>query len=106
MEIEKEKTPILDNQKPHIQLYDFKTGLFPNERIGYFLSHDGQEYYLEIQKGNSNFTEDGLLEVKVLDSEEDKTLIQVYNNCMPDYNLIKTSDLKYLNQNELEYIKD
>ena len=32
---------ILQDKIPHIQLYDFKEGLFPDEKIGYYLDSDG-----------------------------------------------------------------
>jgi len=97
---------ILQDKIPHIQLYDFKEGFFPNEKIGYYLDSDGKKKYIEVQKCNSNFTQEGLLEVKVCEIEGDKALIQVCNEWKIDNGIIKTSDLKYFNKNELQYLKE
>ena len=97
---------ILQDKIPHIQLYDFKEGLFPDEKIGYYLDSDGQKKYIEIQRCNSNFTQEGLLEVKVCEIEGDKALIQVCNEWKIDNGIIKTSDLKYFSKNELQYLKE
>ena len=91
---------------PHIKLDRLEKGLFPQERIGYFLDYDKRVQCLEMQTCNSNFTKQGLLEVEILETKDDKVLIEVYSECYPVNHIIKKDNLRYLDKTELEYVKN
>ena len=92
--------------KPHIQLENFSHGLFPNERIGSFNDYNGEKQYLELQTCNANFTKYGLLEVSVLQSEGDKTLIQARDEGSLRCYVVKKGDLRMVNKDTLRYDKN
>jgi hypothetical protein len=89
---------------PCIQLNNFQQGLFPCERTGTFLDYSGEEQTLVIQTANSKFTKEGLLEVKVKGEEGDRILIEVYHECYPARHIIKRTDLKYRDRDEIKYV--